>query len=114
MVENVARARAEGAEHDSPFGSTRNRRSVWTIPTQPFPEAHFATFPEALVEPCILAGCPRAGTVLDPFAGSGTVGVVALRHEREFVGIELNPAYCAMARRRIVGDAPLMNEEEIS
>lgn len=65
MVENVARARAEGAEHDSPFGGTRNRRSVWTINTQPFPEAHFATFPEDLVRPCILAGCPPRGKRCD-------------------------------------------------
>jgi DNA modification methylase len=169
----------------SPAG--RNRRSVWTIATQPFPEAHFATFPEALVEPCILAGtsaqacekcgapwerltkpseryaaylgkgftdheadmeagrlqnrglnrqnamrdeagittrevvttgwrptcsCENAGSadclVLDPFAGSGTVGVVALRHGRRFLGLELNSSYCAMARRRIAG--PLFAE----
>jgi DNA modification methylase len=89
--------------------TTRNRRSVWTIATQPFPDAHFATFPPALVEPCILAGCPEGGTVLDSFCGSGTTGVVALRHGRQFVGIELNPAYCEMARRRIKGDAPLWN-----
>jgi hypothetical protein len=88
----------------------RNRRSVWTIATQPFPEAHFATFPEALVEPCVLAGCPEGGIVLDPFAGSGTVGVVALRHGRRFLGIELNPDYCLMARRRIENDAPLWNQ----
>ena len=169
----------------------RNRRTVWTIATEPFPEAHFATFPTALVEPCIKAGtsergaCPACGApwarvvetpkppaevftkrnaptdgfvysgsihdgewkghgqklqawrdanptrttgwaptcacppadsvpqlVLDPFAGSGTVGVVALRYGRRFVGIELNPAYVAMARARIVGDAPLLNRQE--
>jgi DNA modification methylase len=87
----------------------RNRRTVWEIATHPFPEAHFATFPPALVEPCILAGCPEGGTVLDPFAGSGTTGMVALRHGRQFIGIELNPEYCEMARRRIEGDAPLLN-----
>jgi site-specific DNA-methyltransferase (cytosine-N4-specific) len=86
--------------------ATRNRRTVWTIPTQPFKDAHFATFPEALVEPCVLAGCPEGGTVLDPFAGSGTVGVVALRNFRRFIGIELNPAYTAMARRRIEAAVP--------
>jgi site-specific DNA-methyltransferase (cytosine-N4-specific) len=80
---------------------TRNKRSVWTVNTQPFPEAHFATFPERLIEPCILAGCPPDGTVLDPFCGSGTTGVVALRHGRKFIGIELNPDYVAMAHRRI-------------
>lgn len=85
---------------------TRNRRTVWTIPTQPFKGAHFATFPEALVEPCILAGCPEGGTVLDPFTGSGTTGVVALRHHRRFIGIEINPAYAAMATRRILAAVP--------
>ncbi len=87
----------------------RNRRSVWTVPTQPFPEAHFATFPEELIRPCVLAGCPEGGTVIDPFCGSGTTGVVALGLGREFIGIELNPAYCEMARRRIESDQPLFN-----
>ena len=87
----------------------RNKRSVWTVATHPFPEAHFATFPPALVEPCILAGSRPGDLVLDPFAGAGTVGLVALRHGRRFLGIELNPEYVEMARRRIVGDAPLWN-----
>jgi len=168
---------------------TRNRRSVWTIATQPYPEAHFATYPTALVEPCIKAGtsdrgcCPRCGapwrrvvlktsvrpidyhgkwsiaggqasgrrmlanvrarrqageahdnpfpppktlgwlpacthgdnpvpcTILDPFCGSGTTGVVALRLRRRFIGMELNPQFVEMARRRILGDAPLFNGE---
>ena len=88
----------------------RNRRTVWTIPTQPFPEAHFAIFPEALVEPCIAAGSKAGDTVLDPFSGSGTVGVVALRAGRDFIGIDLNPEYVEMARRRIEGTAPLFAE----
>jgi len=86
---------------------TRNKRSVWTIATQPFSEAHFATFPMKLVEPCILAGCPPGGMVLDPFAGSGTTGCAALLHGREFIGIELNPEYAAMARRRIAKYDPM-------
>jgi len=81
----------------------RNRRSVWTIASDPFAGAHFAVFPQALVEPCVLAGSRPGDVVLDPFAGSGTVGVVALRHGRRFLGIELNPEYVAMARRRIAG-----------
>lgn len=79
----------------------RAKRNVWTIPTQPVKEAHFATFPERLVEPCILAGAPSGGTVLDPFFGSGTTGVVAQRLGRNCIGIELNPAYIEIARARL-------------
>ena len=80
---------------------TRNKRSVWTIATVPYKDAHFATFPPDLVKPCILAGCPINGTVLDPFCGSGTVGMVAKKLNREFIGIELNPDYCILAEERI-------------
>ncbi len=82
----------------------RNLRSVWTIPTQSFKGAHFATFPQRLVEPCVKAGCPPGGMVLDPFAGAGTVGVVCDRLGRDHVGIDLNPEYVAMARRRIAAE----------
>ena len=85
----------------------RNKRTVWTIPTHPFPEAHFASFPPALVEPCIKAGCPEGGTVLDPFGGAGTTGLVADRLGRDAILIELNPTYAEMAERRIVGEAPM-------
>jgi DNA modification methylase len=84
-----------------------NKRSVWIVPTQPFSEAHFATFPPALIEPCILAGCPKGGTILDPFFGAGTTGLVADRLHRDCIGIELNPEYAALAQRRIEGDARL-------
>jgi DNA modification methylase len=87
----------------------RNKRTVWTINTKPFPGAHFAVMPEALVEPCILAGSKPDDLVLDPFAGSGTVGVVALRHGRNFVGIELNADYAEIARQRIENDGPMFN-----
>jgi DNA modification methylase len=86
-------------------GTTRNKRDVWTITTKPFKGAHFAVMPEALVEPCILAGSKPGDTVLDPFAGSGTVGVVAKRHGRNFVGAELNPDYAAMAETRIASES---------
>lgn len=88
----------------------RNKRSVWTVATQPFSEAHFATFPPALIEPCILAGCPPGGTVLDPFFGAGTTGLVADRLQRNCIGIELNPDYEVIARRRIETDAGMFRE----
>lgn len=84
---------------------TRNRRSVWTVTPQPFKGAHFATFPPALIEPCILAGCPVGGNVLDPFGGAGTTGLVADRLQRRATLIELNPAYASMARNRIAQEA---------
>lgn len=95
---------------DSYASGGRNKRSVWNIPTTPFKEAHFATFPPALVEPCILAGCPEGGTVLDPFGGAGTAGLVADRLHRNAILIELNPEYAEIARRRIHGAAPLFAE----
>lgn len=86
-------------------------RSVWSIGTQPYNGAHFAVFPPRLVEPCILAGSRPGDLVLDPFAGSGTTGMVALRLGRKFLGIELNPDYADLARERITSDAPLLNSE---
>jgi DNA modification methylase len=91
---------------------TRNKRSVWTIASEAFPEAHFATFPTALVEPCILAGCPGGGTVLDPFFGAGTTGLVADRHHRHCIGIELNPVYADLAFKRIAKEAKLFTDIE--
>jgi DNA modification methylase len=92
-------------------GDTRNKRSVWHVATQPYPDAHFATYPEALIDPCILAGSKPGDTVLDPFCGSGTTGAVSLRHQRNFIGIELNPAYVELARKRIGSVAPLFSSE---
>lgn len=82
---------------------TRNRRSVWTVATRPYKGAHFATFPPDLIRPCILAGCPKAGTVLDPFGGSGTTALVALEEGRKAVLCELNPDYIALAHKRLEG-----------
>lgn len=80
---------------------TRNARSVWTIPTRPFSEAHFATMPPELARRCVLAGTRPGDTVLDPFNGAGTTGYVAQEHGREYVGIELNPEYIGIAERRL-------------
>jgi site-specific DNA-methyltransferase (adenine-specific)/site-specific DNA-methyltransferase (cytosine-N4-specific) len=82
-------------------GMLRNLRSVWSINTEPYKGAHFATFPKALIKPCILAGCREGDRVLDPFFGSGTVGEVATSLGRAFVGIELNPEYIALAYERL-------------
>jgi site-specific DNA-methyltransferase (adenine-specific) len=79
----------------------RNRRSVWSVPTSPYKAAHFATFPPALIEPCVLAGCPAGGVVLDPFGGSGTTAGVAIAHGRKAVLCELNPEYAELIPSRI-------------
>ena len=79
----------------------RNKRTVWEIATQPYPEAHFATYPEKLVEPCILAGCPQDGVVLDPFVGSGTTLAVAQRLGRKAIGADLSAEYLDLAAKRI-------------
>lgn len=84
-----------------PVAEFRNRRSVWTVATKPFKGAHFATFPADLIEPCILAGCPVGGTVLDPFGGSGTTAGVALAHGRNAVLCELNPEYAELVPARV-------------
>lgn len=83
------------------IGERRNRRTVWTVKPQGFKGAHFATFPPRLIEPCVLGSCPPGGVVLDPFFGSGTVGVVAWQHGRHYLGIELQPAYIEIARERL-------------
>ena len=86
----------------------RNKRTVWNVNTKPFKEAHFAVFPEALIETPILAGCPPKGIVLDIFMGSGTTGLVALKNNRRYVGIELNKEYIDMAEKRL---SPYQNQK---
>ena len=81
---------------------TRNKRSVWTVTTKPFSEAHFATFPEDLIVPCIKAGCPEGGIVLDPFMGAGTTALVAHKLNRNYIGSEINPDYCKIAEKRLL------------
>jgi len=101
-------AKVERESHGNRENQTghRNKRDVWTVSTNGFRGAHFAVFPEKLIEPCILAGSPLGGTVLDPFAGSGTTGVVAKRLRRDFIGCEINPDYAQMAADRIAAATP--------
>jgi len=87
-------------------GETRNKRSVWTVTTKPFKKAHFATFPTKLIEPCILAGCPKDGIVLDPFSGAGTTAFVAKENNRNFVGIEINQEYIDISNVRLRNAQP--------
>ena len=93
---------------------TRNKRSVWTIPTKPFKGAHFATYPPALIEPCILAGSPEDGIVLDPFFGAGTTGLVALENNRQYIGCEINPEYIEIAKERLKPVVNSIENEKIS
>ncbi len=94
------RRSGEEREEGDGVGTIRNKRTVWTVATAPYKESHFATFPPDLIKPCILAGCPVGGTVLDPFGGSGTTGMVALELGRNAILIELNPEYAAIAKGR--------------
>jgi DNA modification methylase len=104
---------------DTKFGATkpighreydckRNKRSVWSVNVKPYKEAHFATYPAELIEPCVLAGCPVGGTVLDPFGGSGTTAQVAVEHGRNAILCELNPEYIKLINKRIAEAQPLL------
>jgi DNA modification methylase len=94
-------------------GDKRNKRSVWTVTTKPYKEAHFAVYPLELITPCILAGSAEGDTVLDPFSGSGTTGEVALTHGRNYVGIELNPEYAALSEKRISNAIGMFGEVRV-
>ncbi len=94
-------------DHAAIAEGSGNKRSVWSVPTKPYKGAHFATFPPDLISPCIQAGCPLGGTVLDPFGGAGTTGLVADALGRDSLLIELNPEYSSIARGRIAAQAPL-------
>jgi DNA modification methylase len=89
----------------------RNKRDVWTVSTEPLNIAHFATFPQNLILPCILSGCPRDGIVLDPFMGSGTTALVAMKNFRNYIGCEQNPEYVKIAEQRIANERGLFDEE---
>ena len=109
---------ANGAKHTGgmkEFDGKRNKRSVWTINTKPYKGAHFATFPTALIEPCILAGSRPSDIVLDPFMGSGTTAQVAIQHGRQYLGCEINPEYAALQQERINKATPtIVNNSQMS
>jgi DNA modification methylase len=92
---------------------TRNKRSVWTVTTKGYKEAHFAVYPPELITPCVLAGSAEGDTVLDPFSGSGTTGEVALTHGRNYVGVELNPEYAALSEKRITNAIGMLGEVRV-
>jgi DNA modification methylase len=105
---------ANGAKHTGGmkvFDGKRNRRSVWTVNTKPYKGAHFATFPPALIEPCILAGSRPNDIVLDPFMGSGTTAQVAMQHGRQYLGCELNPEYAPLQEQRISSAKPIESKQ---
>ena len=101
---NAGRITEEGWSYDPQKSipkDGKNKRDVWSVNTKPCKETHFATYPDTLIEPCILAGCPKGGIVLDPFMGAGTTGMVAKKYSRNYVGIELNAEYIDIANKRI-------------
>jgi len=112
--EQVGSARANGGEKTNGnmkavgdlSSGLKNKRSVWTVNSKGYKGAHFAVYPENLIEPCVLAGCPKDGTVFDPFTGSGTTAVVALKNGRNYIGTELNPEYVKIAEDRIKESVP--------
>ena len=103
-IQRINRERARGAIYDEIIRPIRSRRKIWQINTVPYRGGHFAAFPPKLAETCILAGCPVGGIVLDPFLGSGTTAAAAKSLSRRYIGIEINPEYCTLAKQRIGGD----------
>jgi len=98
------------------YPTRKNKRSVWTVNAKGYKGAHFAVYPEELIKPCVLAGCPEGGTVFDPFTGSGTTAVVAMKNGRNYIGTELNPEYVKIAEERIANEVKpnlleIMNEQ---
>jgi site-specific DNA-methyltransferase (adenine-specific) len=101
---------SEGVDSYSALDNMRNKRDVWTVSTEPLTIAHFATFPQKLILPCVLSGCPENGIVLDPFMGSGTTALVAMKNLRKFIGCELNPEYVKIAEQRIKNERGLFDD----
>lgn len=105
-----------GQKHIKAVGGengTRNKRSVWNVSVAKYAEAHFAVYPPELITPCVLAGSEPGDVVLDPFSGSGTTGEVALKHERNYVGVELNPSFASLSERRISDAIGMFGDVEV-
>jgi DNA modification methylase len=102
--------RMNGREVNGTLKGGANKRSVWTVTTKPFSEAHFATFPEDLIVDCIKAGCPENGIILDPFMGAGTTAIVSSKLNRDFIGFELNPQYIEIAKKRMQNELGMFNK----
>jgi DNA modification methylase len=107
--DNGQRPQRHGAGIET--GPMRTMRDVWFLPTAAYKGEHYAVYPEDLIRPCILCGCPEGGVVLDPFFGTGTTGAVARKNNRHYIGCEINPAYVKIAERRIANTGPLLNTE---
>jgi DNA modification methylase len=102
-VQTFNKPRSNRAGVEIKLADTRNLRDVWTVSTKAYRGAHFAVYPTELITPCILAGCPPGGIMLDPFIGSGTTAEAALKLGRRYIGIDINPDYCRLAEERVRG-----------
>ena len=112
--EKTMNATYSGRKFDATKLKGKNKRDVWTVATTGYKGSHVAVYPPKLIEPCILAGCPDGGTVLDPFSGSGTTGVVALNNQKNYIGIELSPEYAKLSEDRIAKEVPNTLMEHMS
>ena len=111
-IQKINEARKYGQYKGDNIPQFRNKRDIWTINTTSFRGNHYAAFPPKLAEICVIAGCPKGGIILDPFIGSGTVGLIALLHNRKYIGIELNEEYVDLARKRIETEVKKLGKEK--
>ena len=111
-IQKINEARGYGQYKGDNIPQFRNKRDIWTINTTSFRGNHYAAFPPKLAEICMITGCPKGGIILDPFIGSGTVGLIALLHNRKYIGIELNEEYVDLARKRIETEVKKLGKEK--
>lgn len=113
IKEDAIGSEGTGQENFVSIVDKRNKRDVWSVNVKPYKEAHFATYPPELIEPCVLAGSKEGDTILDPFSGSGTTGQVAMQHNRNYIGLELNPDYAKISEKRLHNALGMFGEIEI-